>query len=112
MRSVVYNDFAMANISSGTAHTVPSDLRSALAADATALAAWNDLRPLSRNEWVCWVVSVKKDETRKEHIARLVTQLKEGKRRPCCWIGCVHRADKKVSPSVKAILERRSKKGR
>jgi uncharacterized protein YdeI (YjbR/CyaY-like superfamily) len=96
-------------ISSGTAHKMPADVRKALVSDTTALAAWEHLTPLARNEWICWITFVKKEETRKEHIERLVDQLKEGKRRPCCWIGCIHRTDKKVSPSVRAILKKRSK---
>jgi uncharacterized protein YdeI (YjbR/CyaY-like superfamily) len=97
-------------ISSGTVHKVPNDLRTALTSDKTALSAWEDLTPLSRNEWVCWVISVKKDETRKEHIKRTISELKEGIRRPCCWIGCIHRTDKSISPSVQSVLDRRSKK--
>lgn len=96
-------------ISSGTVHTVPSDLREALTSDRAALAAWEDLTPLARNEWICWVTFVKKAETRKEHVERLINELKEGVRRPCCWLGCIHRTDKAVSPSVRAILDRRSK---
>ncbi len=84
------------SISSGTAHKVPEDLRKALTSDAKALALWETLTPLARNEWICWVTFVKKEETRKEHVQRLVSQLKEGKRRPCCWIGCIHRKDKAV----------------
>ncbi|MBI5134072.1 MAG: YdeI/OmpD-associated family protein [Candidatus Taylorbacteria bacterium] len=98
------------NISGGTAHTVPTDMRKALVSNKTALRAWELLTPLSRNEWICWTVSVKKEETRKEHIERLVKKLKEGKRRPCCWIGCTHRTDKPLSPSVRAILDKRTKK--
>ncbi|MEK7125162.1 MAG: YdeI/OmpD-associated family protein [Patescibacteria group bacterium] len=72
-------------------HTVPEDLRKVLAADPAARAAWEDITPLARNEWICWVISVKKPETRSHHIARTRTELKEGKRRPCCWAGCPHR---------------------
>ncbi|MEK7103559.1 MAG: YdeI/OmpD-associated family protein [Patescibacteria group bacterium] len=100
---------AKKTISSGTVHTVPSDLQKNLTSDRVALAAWEDLTPLARNEWICWVTFVKKDETRKEHIHRVVKQLKEGKRRPCCWIGCIHRTDKPVSPSVQGVLARRRK---
>lgn len=95
-------------ISAGTAHGLPSDLRKALASDKKASAAWQDLTPLARNEWICWVTFVKKAETRKEHVERLVKQLKEGRRRPCCWIGCIHRKDKPVSPSVRAVLGQHS----
>lgn len=93
-------------ISGGVVHTLPPDLRQALAADSKALALWQGLTPLSRNEWICWCTFVKKAETRAEHVQRTVKQLKEGKRRPCCWIGCIHRTDKSISPSVKAVLNR------
>lgn len=88
-------------------HSVPSDLTVALKTDVMARDLWEGLTPLARNEWICWVVSVKRNETRKEHIARVVKQLKEGKRRPCCWIGCIHRKDKAISPSVAGILKKR-----
>ncbi|HYE22213.1 MAG TPA: YdeI/OmpD-associated family protein [Verrucomicrobiae bacterium] len=99
-------------ISNGVAHKVPVDLRRALIIDPKALAAWEDLTPLARNEWICWVTFVKQDETRKDHVKRTVSELKEGMRRPCCWLGCPHRTDKKVSPSVQAVLDRRSKKSK
>ncbi len=97
-------------ISGGVVHEVPEDLRETLAADAEALAAWEDLTPLARNEWICWTISVKKPETRQQHVERVRTELKEGMRRPCCWIGCIHRTDKTISPSVQYVLSRRSKK--
>lgn len=97
-------------ISRGTVHEVPSDLNKALASSKGALAVWEDLTPLARNEWICWVTFVKKAETRKEHVERVVGQLKKGKRRPCCWMGCPHRTDKSISPSVQGILNKRSKK--
>ncbi len=97
-------------ISSGVVHKMPTDLRTALASDRAALTEWEDLTPLARNEWICWVTFVKQDETRKNHVKRTISELKEGMRRPCCWLGCPHRPDKPVSPSVQAILDRQSKK--
>src|SRR5437868_12636365 len=97
-------------ISSGTAHKLPPDLQKALSFNTKALALWEDLTPLARNEWICWVTFVKKEETRKDHVKRVVSELKEGMRRPCCWIGCIHRKDKSISPSVQWALGRRSKK--
>ncbi len=97
------------DISGGVVHKVPADLREVLTSDLKALAAWEDLTPLARNEWICWITFVKKDETRKEHIKRTISELKEGMRRPCCWFGCIHRKDKTISPSVQGILNRQNK---
>lgn len=96
-------------IQGGTAHQLPPDVRKALSADKKALAAWESLTPLSRNEWICWIITVKREETRKEHLARTITELKKGVRRPCCWMGCIHRTDKKVSPSVRSVLTKAKK---
>ncbi len=97
-------------ISNGTAHKIPTDLSKALTASRVALGKWESLTPLARNEWICWVTFVKREDTRKDHVRRTVAELKEGKRRPCCWIGCPHRKDKELSPSIKGILAKRAKK--
>lgn len=78
-------------ITTGVVHTVPTDLKEALISNPAVLETWNGLTPLARNEWICWVTIVKKEETRKEHVDRLCTDLLKGKRRPCCWPGCPHR---------------------
>src|ERR1041385_2484074 len=96
-------------ISSGTVHKLPSDLKKALLSSPQALAAWEDITPLARNEWICWAVTVKQQKTRDEHVKRVVSELKEGMRRPCCWIGCIHRTDKPISPSVRWALSKQSK---
>jgi len=61
------------DISTGIVHKVPPDFREVLASDAKALAAWEDITPLARNEWICWIISVKKPETRAHHINRAQT---------------------------------------
>lgn len=38
----------------GTVHKIPVDLKGALVADRKALATWEDITPLARNEWICW----------------------------------------------------------
>lgn len=101
-----YSD-PMNKISSGTVHALPADLKKALLADKAALAKWEGVTPLARNEWICWTISVKRQATRDDHVRRVVSELKEGVRRPCCWIGCIHRTDKKVSPSVKGVMSKR-----
>lgn len=78
----------------GPVHTLPADLRKALTANPKAQAAWNDITPLARNEWICWTITVKKQETRDNHVIRTVEELAQGKRRPCCWPGCPHRTPK------------------
>jgi uncharacterized protein YdeI (YjbR/CyaY-like superfamily) len=97
-------------IPDGTVHDLPRDLRKALKADRRALVVWEDITPLARNEWICWTISLKTSEKRKEHVYRVVSELKEGMRRPCCWMGCTHRTDKKLSPSQKFVIGKRSKK--
>src|ERR1700757_2591116 len=94
-------------ISEGVVHTLPADLKKALLADKKALALWEDITPLARNEWICWTISPKKAETRADHVKRVVSELKEGMCRPCCWLGCIHRKDKPLSPSVLWALQGR-----
>jgi len=78
-------------IATGVAHKVPADLRESLLFSPVVADAWNNLTPLARNEWICWTISVKKPETREKHIRRLLVDISNGKRRPCCWAGCPHR---------------------
>ncbi len=101
---------ATKEISSGTVHKMPDDLCKSLASDPKVLALWEDITPLARNEFICWVENAKQFETRNRRIKRTSEELLEGKRRPCCWIGCIHRPDKEISPSVKGVLSKKSKK--
>lgn len=78
-------------LSSGTVHKMPADLRKAIAADAKARKLWEDITPLARNEWICWVTSGKKAETRNVRIQKGLSKMRGGMRRPCCWAGCPHR---------------------
>ncbi len=82
---------SVTKIATGVVHDVPPDLEEVLRAEVTALARWEDLTPLARNEWICWVMDAKKQETRHKRMARLSRDLKSGKHRPCCWPGCSHR---------------------
>ncbi|OGG41059.1 hypothetical protein A2118_00655 [Candidatus Kaiserbacteria bacterium GWA2_50_9] len=75
----------------GTVHKLPEDLRNALIKTPAARAVWEDITPLARNEWICWVISGKKAETRSRRIEKGLSKLKGGMRRPCCWAGCPHR---------------------
>lgn len=97
-------------ISGGVVHTMPDYLQDAFMADSAALEKWETLTPLARNEWICWVTYPKQEETRMDHVSRIIRELKEGKRRPCCWLGCIHRTDKAISPSVQGILNKQKRK--
>lgn len=76
----------------GVVHSVPADWRKALMATSSAHAVWEDITPLARNEWICWVLDAKKPETRKRRIEVGLSKLTSGMRRPCCWAGCPHRS--------------------
>lgn len=78
-------------ILAGVVHNVPADLRKILTSPKKVRSAWEDITPLARNEWICWVENAKQLETRNRRIQRTHTELKKGKRRPCCWAGCIHR---------------------
>ena len=82
---------AKQELATGVAHKVPENLRYALIQTRAEAASWEDITPLARNEWICWVTSAKKPETRKHRIERTRDELVEGMRRPCCWAGCPHR---------------------
>ena len=75
----------------GVVHQLPADLREALLINATARDAWNDITPLARNEFICWVEDAKRETTRARRVRRTQEELEAGQRRPCCWPGCKHR---------------------
>lgn len=93
------DDFAQ-----GTVHTAPPDLRAAIEASSETRALWQGLTPLGRNEFICWVEDAKKPETRQRRIVRTGEELHEGKKRPCCWQGCIHRTDKAPGRWQQAVL--------
>lgn len=78
-------------LAGGVVHKMPEDLRRALVSAPVARAVWESITPLARNEWICWVTSGKKAETRGVRIRKGISKLKSGMRRPCCWAGCAHR---------------------
>ncbi|CAM5489844.1 YdeI/OmpD-associated family protein [Sphingobium scionense] len=96
----------------GTVHEAADDMQAAIRADAGIFALWQGLTPLGRNEFICWVEDAKQTATRARRIARTVEELQEGKKRPCCWAGCIHRTDKAPSRWQQAVLiEGKGKRG-
>jgi hypothetical protein len=66
--------------------SVPPDLRKALAAaPAASKAAWSDITPAARRDWIHWITSPKKPETRARRVESACDMLAKGKRRPCCF---------------------------
>ena len=72
-------------------HSVPLDVQKVISVSPALKKAWEEGTLLARNEWICWITSAKKAETRSHRIKRMIKELVEGKRRPCCWPGCAHR---------------------
>ena len=91
-------------IAQGTVHQLPDDLADALQSDPEVLALWQAITPLGRNEFICWVEDAKQPATRVRRIKRTGEELREGKKRPCCWQGCIHRTDKAPSRWQQDVL--------
>jgi hypothetical protein len=96
----------------GVVHDAGADLQAALRADPKVFGLWENLTPLGRNEFICWVEDAKQPATRQRRIERTAEELLEGKKRPCCWVGCIHRTDKAPSAWQQAVLIDQKGKGR
>jgi hypothetical protein len=64
---------------------VPTDLRKALTAAPKARALWLDITPIARRDWIHWITSAKRSETRTRRIENACEMLAAGKRRVCCF---------------------------
>ena len=96
----------------GTVHEAGEDFQAAVQSDPKTFALWGKLTPLGRNEFICWVEDAKQLATRRRRIERSCEGLLEGKKRPCCWAGCIHRTDKEPSRWQQAVLIDRKMKQR
>ena len=64
----------------------PADLRRALAGAPTkAREVWSGITPIARRDWIQWITSGKRAETRALRIGKACDMLAAGKRRPCCF---------------------------
>lgn len=95
----------------GTVHQAKEDLQAAVRSNPDILSLWESLTPLGRNEFICWVDDAKQAPTRQRRIERTCEELLEGKKRPCCWVGCIHRTDKAPSRWQQAVLIDKKGKG-
>jgi hypothetical protein len=64
---------------------VPADLQAALDVNAAAKATWDDITAVARRDWIHWITSGKKAETRTRRIAVTCDKLASGRRRACCF---------------------------
>ena len=63
---------------------VPADLKQALAGNPAAKAMWKEITAVARRDWIHWITSGKKAETRVKRIAVACDKLACGNRR-ACW---------------------------
>ena len=92
-------------------HPIPPDLEQSLSRSPKSITAWNNITAIARNEFICWILDAQQAETRTRRIRRTVEELLEGKRRPCCWAGCIHRTDKKPNKwQQEFLINKQSKK--
>ena len=94
----------MSSISGGLVHEMPADLAGALMQNSKTVDLWESLTPIARNEFICWIEDAKQEKTRVKRINRTVEELADGKRRPCCWPGCIHRTDKRPGKWQQDVL--------
>lgn len=64
---------------------IPADLRDALKAHPAAKATWDATTTVARRDWVAWMTSGKKAETRTKRLAAMMDMLEHGKKRVCCF---------------------------
>ncbi|MBN8481488.1 MAG: DUF1905 domain-containing protein [Xanthomonadales bacterium] len=77
--------FSVAPVAVEPEPKVPPDLRKALAGHAAAKAQWATLTAVARRDWIHWISSGKKAETRVKRIATTCDKLACGQRRACCF---------------------------
>ncbi len=64
---------------------VPADLREALKANPAAKATWDATTTVARRDWIAWMTSGKKAETRGKRLLSAIDMLGNGKKRVCCF---------------------------
>jgi len=91
-------------LSGGLVHDLTPGLTKALTASPDVIKLWESITPIARNEFLCWIKNAKHEETRARRITRTIEELLDGQKRPCCWVGCIHRTDKAPSKWQQDVL--------
>ncbi len=95
---------SITDLQEGLVHKIPTDLADELVSKIDAARLWNDITPIARNEFLCWIDDAKQQKTREKRIRRTIEELLEGQKRPCCWVGCIHRTDKEPGAWAQKVL--------
>jgi hypothetical protein len=66
---------------------VPVELSNLLKTNAKAESVWNETTSIARGDWVLWIASSKKADTRLSRIEKAISMLSSGKKRICCFGG-------------------------
>ena len=64
---------------------VPIDFAKQLEANGAADSTWNVITTAAKTDWIFWMESAKKSETRQKRIEATCDMLANGKRRVCCF---------------------------
>lgn len=64
---------------------VPTDIKKALAGNPQVRDLWVKITPMARWEWIRWIRSTGRQETREKRIDVALSKMQNGERRPCCW---------------------------
>lgn len=64
---------------------IPADMLKGLKADPEGYAIWQGVTPMARWDWIRWVRATNNPDTRAKHVDVMVSKLKHGIRRPCCF---------------------------
>jgi len=78
-------EVSMAPMTTQPEPEVPYDWTQALEVHPQARATWDDITAIARRDWIAWITSGKKAETRTKRIATACDMLASGKRRACCF---------------------------
>ena len=89
--------------------SVPADLRKALAATPKAQALWSEITPTARRDWIQWIISAKRLETRARRIENACKMLGSGKRRVCCFDRSGFYGGNFCAPEAAPVRKSRSK---
>ncbi|HJP96580.1 MAG TPA: YdeI/OmpD-associated family protein [Candidatus Saccharimonadales bacterium] len=64
---------------------IPADIIAGLKADSEGYKIWQDITPMARWDWIRWIRATNNPDTRAKHVDVMLSKLKHGIRRPCCF---------------------------